>query len=288
MRSSNIKKLGVLVFVGLLQAATANASSLSDSILNTPDGTIFKLNYELVVPAKSNFVQLGESSLDGLLNDIAKTGNQLDANMNGYSGNYGSNSNRYGSYANFNVYSGNLLESAEQSYRRCVQAYKRTYRTNPNSNRSGRNNTVINNWGSNTNITVDNGYQYQQPTYGSYTEANSCQPPNYSMSALVINPKNARSGGIFRQGYEFKVRNVRHRRYGRFHKIYIDFNHKVAQGIVIITTHNPDEIRLHQLSANRQNSNDGFWGALAEGLASMGDVAGDNFEITTPDNQYFD
>lgn len=260
----------------------ASASSLSDSVLNTPDGTTFKLNYELKVPAKSNFVQLGESSLDGLLNDIAKTGNQFEAGYvvnSGYSGSYAG-------YSNFNVYSRQLLESAEQAYRRCLQGYKRSYQTNPNYNRS--NTTVINNWGNKSNITVDNRNQYQQPTYGTYTAPNTCQPPNYSMSALVINPEKARSGGVFRQGYKFKVSNVRHRRHGRFNKIYIDFDHDVAEGIVIITTHAPQEIPLHLLSSSRQSTNTGFWGALAAGLASMGDVAGDNFSISLPEDQYFD
>lgn len=272
----------ILLLNGFYFTDFSNASSLSDSILNTPDGTIFKLNYELVVPAKSNFVELGESSLDGLLNDIAKTGNQFEANINTTS----SYSTTYSNYSNFNVYSGQLLESAEQSYQRCLQGYKRSYQTNPNYNRS--NTTVINNLGNNNNITVDNGYQYQQPTYGTYTEANTCQAPNYSMSALVINPRKANSGGIFREGYKFIVENVRHRRYGRFHKIYIDFDHKVAEGIVIITTHNPQEIQLHQLSGNNQSSGDGFWDAVATGLASMGDVAGDNFTISLPEAQYFE
>lgn len=256
-----------------------NASSLSDSVLNTPDGTTFKLNYELKVPAKSNFVQLGQSSLDGLLNDIAKTGNQFEAG-------FSVNSSYSSAYSNFNVYSGQLLESAEQAYQRCLQGYQRTYQTNPNYNRS--NTTVINNWGSNSNITVDNRYRNQQPNYGTYTAPNTCQPPNYSISALVINPGKAKSGGIFRKGYEFKVSNVRHRRYGRFHKIYIDFDHKVAEGIVIVTTHAPRDIPLHLLSSSRQSSNSGFWGALAAGIASMGDVAGNNFSISLPEDQYFD
>jgi hypothetical protein len=62
------------------------------------------------VPAKSNFVQLGESSLDGLFNDIAKTGNQFEA---GYTVNSSYSSSHKG-YSNFNVYSGQLLESANK------------------------------------------------------------------------------------------------------------------------------------------------------------------------------
>ena len=281
---NSINKLLIILLLSqfLYDLDKANASSLSDSVINTPDGTTFKLNYELKVPSKSNFVQLGQSSLDSLLNDIAKTGNQFEA---GYTVNSGYSSG-YGGYSNFNVYSGQLLESAEQAYQRCLQGYQRTYQTNSNYSRS--NTTVINNWGNNSSITVDNRYQYQQPTYGTYTEHNTCQPPNYSMSALVINSRKAKSGGIFRQGYEFKVSNVRHRRHGRFHKIYIDFDHDVAEGIVIITTHSPQEIPLHFLSSNRQSSNSGFWGALASGLASMSDVAGDNFSISLPEEQYFD
>lgn len=78
------------------------------------------------------------------------------------------------------------------------------------------------------------------------------------------------------------------RRYGRFHKIYIDFDHGVAEGIVIITTHAPQQIPLHLHSSHRQSSNSGFWGALASGLASLGDVTGGNFSISLPEDQYFE
>ena len=251
------------------------ATSISDSILNIPKGTIFKLKYELTVPANQNFLLLGQNYLQESFNNIYQQFNKQNNN-------YSYNNNNYLTYNNyFNWW----IESTNKTYNDCLERH-RSYYSYGGSSSSSNNNVIINNGSGNTNIIVNN-QQNTTPTYGSYIQQNSCIRPEHTLSALLLNSDKTKSGGIFRENYKFEVSSVTSYHNGNFYIININFNHKVASGIRIITTTPPQYIHISSLIATKQSTG-GFWDSLGTALASMTNIGGDYFDIEFPSVKYFD
>jgi hypothetical protein len=249
------------------------AVSVSDSIINIPKGTIFKLRYELEVPANQNFLFLGGNQLQESFNEVNQYFNQ---NNNNYY-------NRH-NYFTYNSYLRYWQESVHQSYLDCIERHRSYYSYGGNLGSS--NNVIVNHGYGNTNIIVNNQANNQK-TYGSYINKNTCIMPEHTIALLLLNKNKIQSGGIFRDGYEFKVRSVKYRKNGDFYNIDILFNHKVAKGIRIITTQSPKYIPISSLQATTGQSNS-FWSSVGSALASLVDIGGDNFDIYFPELKYFE
>ena len=263
--------LGLLLFActGTLQAA-----SLSDSILEIPQGTVFELRHELEVPANRNFILLGKNRLNESFNAINKTFNDQEGRS------------RHPSKQGYHHYDAYLYEwqrTVGQSYRDCLERHRSYYRYG--GERSSSNGTIINQGNGNTNVIINN-QTHTQPSYGSYVGDNGCIKPEYSISALLLDAEKSGSGGIFRQGYKFKVKSVRYKQQGSFYTVTIRFDHDVAKAIRIITTQSPDAIRIAQLQ--HREIEDGFWVGLGSALVSMTDIGGNHFIINLAAKRYYD
>jgi len=268
-----MKKL-VFSVLFLLICLDLYAVSGGDSILNIPKGTTFKLRYELEVPANQNFLFLGGNQLQESFNEINQYFNQNNNNYSLY------NSHNYLTYNSYLTY---WRESVHQSYMECIDRHRSYY-----SYGGTPNNVIVNNGYGNTNIIINNqqyNQPYNEPTYGSYVNKNTCIMPEHTIALLLLNKNKTQSGGIFRDGYEFKVRSVNYRKNGDFYTINILFDHKIAKGIRIITTQSPKQIPISSLQA--AGHSEGFWSSVNSALASLVDIGGDNFDIYLPDLEYF-
>ena len=251
------------------------AVSGGDSILNIPKGTIFKLRYELEVPANQNFLYIGGNELQETFNEINQYFNQNNNNYSLY------NKDQYLTYNSYLTY---WKESVHQSYLDCIERHRSYYSYGGTTNTG-----IVNNGYGNTNIIINNqqsNNQYNAPTYGSYVNKNTCIMPEHTIALLLLNTNKTKSGGIFRDGYEFKVSSVSYRKRGDFYTIDIYFRNKVAKGIRIITTQSPKQIPISSLQA--AGHSEGFWNSVGNALQSLTDIGGDNFDIHLPDLQYFE
>lgn len=246
-------------------------SSLQDSILEIPKGTEFKLRNELEIPANRNFIVLGYNKLSETFNEINKGYNQQYATMYPNHGYY-----YYNDFLNF------WMKTADQGYQECLERNRVVYSYGGTS--SSTNSTIINKGYRNTNIIINQGTQ-TAPTYGSYIANNSCIMPQHSAALLMLDKNTAGSGGLFREGYVFKVTSVEHKIRGAFHIVTIRFDHDVAKGIQVITTSSPENISMSMLQYREVG--DGFLQALGSALGGIIDIGGDNFTITLPDLRYY-
>lgn len=108
-----------------------------------------------------------------------------------------------------------------------------------------------------------------------------------TFAALLIDKHEADGGGIFREGYEFKVKRVQHYIDSYFHIVNIYFDHKVAKGIKIVTTTNPKNIKIFNLEYTVKK-NDGFWSGLGNAFLGLNNIGGDYFKISLPSKKYFE
>lgn len=259
--------------IGLLLLTTIFCSNLfavsgGDSIINIPQGTIFKLKYELEAPANQNFLYIGGNQLQESFNEINQMFNQQ-------------NNNQGHNYLHYNQYLGVWMESANKSYTDCLERHRTYYSTSSDAS----NNTVINNGNGNTSIIINN-QQNSGTTYGSYIDQNTCIKPEHTIAVLLLNKDKTKAGGIFREDYEFRVKSVNYRKTGHFYTINILFDHKVAKGLRILTTQPPKTIPISSLQAAQSTT--GFWNSFGSALASLTDIGGNHFDILLPDLEYFD
>ena len=263
------------------------ATSYSDSILDIPKNTLFELRNELKISGNRNFIVLGQNRLNESFNQINQSLNQQNSQY------YNNAYNRYrnASFHHYNDYISLWKESADQSYQNCLERNRvyygndSYYQNNRQNNRQNNNSTIISRGHGNTNIIINGNQASGQYQGGSYIGANSCIKPEHSLAMLLIDKNKADGGGVFREGYKFKVRSVKHRRSGGFHIITINFDHDIAKGIRIITTTAPNGISINQLKYT--SSGDGFWESLGAGLASMIDIGGNHFNIRFPSARYY-
>ncbi len=260
----------VVIFYSLF-SSDLYAVSGGDSIINIPKGTTFKLRHELEVPPNQNFLYIGGNELQESFNEINQYFNQ---NNNNYY-------NRH-NYFTYNSYLTYWRESVHQSYLDCIERHRSYYSTGGGGT---SNSVIVNNGYGNTNIIINN-QQNTASTYGSYINKNTCIMPEHTVAVLLLNKNKTKSGGIFRDGYEFKVSSVNYRKRGDFYTINILFDHKVAKGIRIITTQSPKRIPISSLQA--AGHSEGFWSSVGSALQSLTDIGGDNFDIYFPDLEYFE
>jgi len=261
-----------LILLFILCTASLQAASLSDSIVEIPANTLFELRQELEIPANRNFIRLGRNQLNERFNDINQTLNQQ----------HGRNYTNY-SYYKYNDYLADWQQSVGQSYYDCLERHRNYYRHDGDN--SSSTNTIINQGDGNTSVIINN-QTHTEPSYSSYIGDNSCIKPEHTVAILMLDADESGSGGLFRQGYQFKVKSVRHTKQGDFHIITIRFNHDIAKGIRIITTQSPKDIRIAQLQY--RDIEDGFWAGLGSALATMTDIGGNHFIIQLPAKHYYD
>jgi len=260
-----------IVCLSLFLLAPLQAASLSDSILEIPQGTIFELRYELEVPANRNFILLGRNQLNDSINELNQTYNKNEGHVHAGAG-----------YYHYDSYLHNWQQSVSQSYYDCLERHRVYYSGGGTSSSSS---TIVNQGHGNTNIIINN-QTTSEPYSGSYVGDNSCIKPEHTISILLLNKNKSGAGGIFRRGYEFKVTSVRHYARNGFHEVTIRFDHNIAQGIRIITTQLPEAIHISQLQYRESGS--GFWAGLGSALASLTDIGGDHFIIKLAKKRYFD
>ncbi|NOQ93903.1 MAG: hypothetical protein GQ547_04615 [Methylophaga sp.] len=267
MRYVSLMGLVYLACTGALQAA-----SLSDSVLEIPKGTVFELRAELDIPANRNFILLGKNQLNESFNDINQTFNEQ-------------NGRDYGrrDYYHYDDYLYNWQQTVGQSYRECLERHRRYYSYGGDT--SSNNSTIINQGDGNTNVIINN-QAHTEPTYGSYIDNNSCIRPEHAMSVLLLDADESEAGGIFREGYEFKVKSVRYKKQGDFYSVTVHFDHDIATAIQIISTQSPKGIRISQLQ--HKEIKDGFWAGLGSALAGMTDIGGNHFIIHLASKRYYD
>lgn len=247
------------------------AVSLQDSVLEIPKGTQFKLRNELEIPANRNFILLGYNRLNETFNDINKISNQqLGRDYQGRG------------YYYYNDYLSSWMKTAEQSYQECIERHRVTYSYGGSG--SSTSNTIVNQGHGNTNIIINQNTQ-KSPSYGSYIGDNSCIMPEHSAAVLMLDKNSAGAGGIFREGYVFKLTSVRHEIRGSFHIVTINFDHNIAKGVQIITTISPESISMNQLQYREISG--GFWSTLGKSIASSMDIGGENFIIELPAIGYY-
>lgn len=264
-------RLLIMVSIVVSVIGQVNAASMADSILELPSGSEFELRAELEVPANRNFMLLGRDQLSETFNELNQSYNQMN----------GGHSSRYG-YFHYNDYLSQWQETAVQSYRECLERH-RTYYSYGGS--ASGNSTIINQGSGNTGVIINNGDD-SSPTYGSYIGDNNCIRPEHTIAMLLLDKEEAGSGGIFREGYRFKVKSVRHRQQRGFHVVTIRFDHDVARGIRIITSQNPTNITINQL--NYRDFGGGFWQGMGAALVGLQDIGGDYFDIHLAENRYYD
>jgi len=247
------------------------ATYFSDSILNTPKGAIFTLTEELSVPANQNYIHLGG-------NKLQESFNQINQPLNKMHNNY-SYLDTSPNYIYYNTYLNYWMESVDKTYNDCLERH-RSYYTIGGNNSGLNNNIIVNNGYGNTNVIINQ--QNTSSSYtGSYIEDNLCIKPEHTMSILVLNKKKTKRGGIFREGYKFKVKSVKHTKKGHFHIVKILFDHGVAKGITVVSTTHPKQISISDLDYHKSS---GFWDSIA-GLSNIG---GNYFDIALPELEYFE
>lgn len=256
----------------LLISSMAQATNPGSSVVEIPKGAVFSLNRELRVPANRNFITLGQNRLEQSFNEF----NQYYNVENGRS-TFVSGTQRYEAYLDL------WQNTAEESYQRCLERHRRIF---PRNDWYTNSNTIINRGNGNTNIIVNKGADYYRG-YSNYIEDNTCIRPDYTVSMLLLNGRAADSGGKFRRNHQFTVSKVSHRRRGRFHEITIWFDHDIARGIRILTSHHPRDIRISQLDG-KVNRSGGFWSGVGAALTQSVDIGGNYFSISLPEVGYFE
>lgn len=269
------------VFMAFLSTNTLlfmTPSARADSILDIPKGTTFELLQELEIPANRNFALLGRNEMDEAFNSTGQMLNDMDGRPLGYTG----GSTPLHGYLTFNSYYSNLFESYEETYDKCLERH-RTYTRIPGTAPSA---PIIIQQGQG-NVTVFNQSGGTPDEIYSEIGENYCTQPNHTIAALVIDRDRADGGGFFEEGYIFKVRKVRWKS-GRFYnRVNIYFDHKVLNGITIITTHDPNTIPIGSLSGESSSAS-GFWASVGNALADMNSIGGDYFSIELPGKRYYD
>jgi len=266
-----MKFLAIMLFCTVC-AVDLQAASLSDSILEIPKGSVFELRNELEIPANRNFILLGQNRLNESFNRINQTFNQQKGKYH-----------HHRRYYHYDDYLSQWLESTGQSYQDCLDRHKRYYSYGGNGAIS--NNTIINQGDGNTNVIINNQTN-TTPSYNSYQGRNSCIKPDHSIAVLLLDTDESGAGGIFREGYEFKVKSVQRKYQGDFNIVTIRFDHDVVKGIRIITTQSLESIKIAQLQYRKMG--EGFFEGLAAGLAGMTDIGGDHFKIRLVSKRYYD
>ncbi len=267
-----MKKLLLIGLFYITCAGMIQAASLSDSILEIPQGTVFELRNELDIPANRNFILLGKNQLNESFNEINQTFNQQNGKYY-----------RQHNYYHYDDYLYQWQQTVGQSYRDCLERHRTFYSYGGNT--SSNNSTIINQGNGNTNVIINNQTN-TDPVYGSYIDNNSCIKPEHAISMLLLDADESGAGGIFREGYEFKVESVRYKRQGDFYIVTIRFDHDIATAIQIVTTQTPESIRIAQLQYREIEG--GFWAGLGSALASMTDIGGDYFIINLSSKHYYD
>jgi hypothetical protein len=263
----------------LASAINLNAFSYNDSIVNIPKGTIFQLKYELEVPTNQNFLLLGQNYTQEYINQFYQPLNQQNDNYSMHQ------TPTYITYDNFITL---WRDNIDKSYNNCIQRHKVYYSYGSSTPSSTNNNIIVNNSYGNTNVVINNNIaSTEELSYGSYIQQNSCIKPEHTITALMLNTNKTKSGGIFREDYQFKVSKVRSYHNGHFYIIDIVFDHNIAKGIRIVTTTPPKYIPIRNLKATNQNSS-GFWNNLGAALNSITNIGGDFFDINFPKTKYFD
>lgn len=153
-----MKYFSFILLFFICAVINVNAASQSDSVLETPKGTVFELRHELVIPANRNFILLGKDQLNESFNEINQTFNDQD---NHYHGRH--------DYYHYDDYLYKWQRSVGQSYRDCLERH-RTYYSYGGDTSS--NNTIINQDNGNTNVIINN-QTHTEPSYGSYIEGDS-------------------------------------------------------------------------------------------------------------------
>ncbi len=263
----------VSVFIGM---ALVVIPASADSIVDIPKGTTFKLLQELEIPANRNFALLGQSAIDEAFNATGQVLNDMDGRPLGGSGTI----LRRNSYLTFNSYYTHLFESYEQTYLKCLERH-RIYHEVPGTAAA----PVIIQQG-NGNVAVFNQSDPADQVYSTIGE-NYCTKPNHTIAALVIAQDKADGGGFFAEGYRFKVRKVRWQRGNFYNRVNIYFDHKVLNGLVVVTTHDPETIPLGALSGESSSAS-GFWASVGNALADISSIGGDYFSIELPDKRYYE
>jgi len=243
------------------------ASSKSDPIIYMPKGTVFTLNQELEVPANKNFVLLGYNTLFEVFNRLHQPMNDIHGK-------------KYHTYNNFFLY---WMESVGRTYKDCIERHRKYYSYGGNS--ASNSNTIINQGSGNTNIIYNN--QNSNKISGTYIGNNTCIKPEHTFASLLIDKYESDGGGIFRDGYEFKVKKVSHYKDGYFHIVNIYFDHKIAKGIRVVSTTNPENIKIYNLEQTIKKS-DSFWSGLGNAFIGLNNIGGDYFKISLPSKKYFE
>jgi len=264
--------LSLLVIFPVLISVQCHATSLSDSILTIPKGTVFELHNELDIPANQNFVLLGRNMLSESFNSVNQGLNKTNQAYH----------RNHRAFHHYNDYLNQWQQTAGQSYQTCLERNRVYYR---NRASSSANNTIINRGNGNTNVIINNQTN-ATPTHGSYIGDNSCIKPEHSLAVLLLDTDKSGSGGAFREGYQFTVKSVRYTKRGDFDIVTIYFDHKVARGIRIITTQPARQIVINQLQ--RRKVADGFWAGLGSALMNLTNLGSDYFIIKLPSKHYYD
>lgn len=253
------------VLILLPTFAKAELTGLS-SILDIPQGTLFKLTRALEVKANRNYQVIGKDHLLEGFNTIHQTGN--------------ASAGKHHRYPNYDLYLSQWRQNVDQTYQDCLNRHRVIYHSE--TNRAG-NSTIINRGNGNTNIIIN---QPSEKISGSYQGAHNCIQPQHTLTLLLIDAEKAEGGGIFKEGYQFKVDKVRYRQHGAFHSVTLYFDHPVAEGLRIISTQHPQEIFLYQLQ--HQSASNGFWQSIGSALNTVQHIGGQMFEITPPTTRYYD
>ena len=244
------------------------ASSKSDPIIYMPKGTVFTLNQELEVPANKNFVLLGYNTLFEVFNRLHQPMNDIHGK-------------KYHTYNNFFLY---WMESVGRTYKDCIERHRKYYSYGGNS--ASNSNTIINQGSGNTNIIYNN--QNSNKISGTYIGNNTCIKPEHTIAAILIDQYEADGGGIFREGYKFKVKSVKYYKDDEFNIVEISFDHKVAKGIKILSTRPFKQLHIFDLEYQQRNKDDGFWSSLGKGMLELDNFGGTYFKISLPSKKYFD
>ena len=265
--------LFVVTMVMLFAAKTSFASQVNGSVTELPRGTIFSLTRKLNVPANTRFVLLGRYGLQDFFTQAGKV-------LNDQNGRYYCNDYYFRDYFLY------LTENAFEAYLQCLERHRTAYEIDKYNTGSS---VIMNKGKENTNIIINYNPVFidDEPEYYTYITPNSCMKPEYTYTALTINTDKAEQGGIFKKGYEFKVRKVTFKQHYYTSEINIYFDHEIAESLMIITSSDPKTIRISQLLAAGYTKT-GFWATLGQGLSNMNSIAGNNFNITLPEKKCFD
>jgi len=250
----------------------------ADSILDIPKGTVFELLEELEVPANRDFALLGQSELDETFNATGQVLNDMNDRPLVNAGSYAAGS----SYLTFYTYYHLLFESYEKTYVNCLErhrVYARVSGASPSA-------PIVIQQGQVNVAVINNSSGSSDEIYSAIGE-NYCIQPDHMIAALVIDRKTADGGGFFAEGYRFNVRDVRWQRGNDYNVVKIMFDHKILQGLVIVTTHDPETIPMSALSGE-SSSGDGFWASVGSALADMVNIGGGYFSIELPGKRYYE